>query len=343
MPKSIDSLRPRSEDTQPKNLTTQAPSGDLSSVKPHSYTGDKENNKRADRRSWFKKYQQRILLITIGFLLILVVVGLALWQKQRSDLSKAEQKTEQDAKSGLAGLDVAKKLSNEDKDKLYQQVGPEYTAAQELGIAPDPNNSQDQGMVNFLSNGPEGVETSAKAILAFINNRLATIKKTGYVEGYLYSYWFGSSAVKWPETFNVPGRGSAQVLADDKKYASDKIAADKQRLQKGEVTSDQLVAEILSDSRLRMFEDPNGSSKFTTMAITTAEGDKSKAEVREAIAAMSVAGLSDVKTRNYISVYDTSKTSVEAGYFFIEVRKVMRGETAVKQYEAEVAKAKAAL
>lgn len=340
MSKSIDSLRPRSGGNQPKKTTTPVPSGDLSGAHQHSYTEDKAQHEKADRRSWLKKHQTRILVIGVSLLIIIVGSGIFIWQKRQMDLKKGSEKTKEDAKTGLAGLDVAKSLSDADKEKLYAQVGPEYTAGQALGIAPDPASKQDQSTLTFLSNGPAGVETSAKAVLAFINSKLAAIKKNGYVEGYVYNYWYASSAVKWPESYNVPGRGSAQVLADDKKYAFDKITSDRQRLQRGEISSDQLVADIVADNRLRMFEDPNGSSKFTTVALSTNSTDKTNVAVSQAVAALTEAGIGEIKTRTYVSVYDQAKTPVEAGYFFIEARKVLKGDDAVKQYQDAVNKAR---
>ena len=117
MPKSIDSLRPR-EGTQPKKPTTPVPGGSLASAHPHSYTEDKENNRKADRRSWLKKHQSRIVITGVAIMLVVAASGLYIWQKRQSDARKADQKAQEDAKTGLAGLDVAKKLSDEDRDYI---------------------------------------------------------------------------------------------------------------------------------------------------------------------------------------------------------------------------------
>lgn len=340
MPRTIDSLSPKQEDSQP----TRKNGLDASSAK--SVEDLRGTTLREDKAAHFKRKKvsrrpspQRLVVIALLVVAVLSVAAVIwYWPGLNGGSGTAAVK---DTKQNLGKLDVVKDLSDADKDSLYEKVGPEYYAAQQAGFAPDFANSDDQEMIKYLALGKKDSASVSTAIEGFIAKRLEQVEQDGYKEGYLYSFWFGNTAIQLPANFDVPGRGDAQALASDKAYAADKAAQAKQRLQAGSIAPDQLIKEISNDPKLRMYEDPNGSTRLSPPLNSTAASTGTYKVVADTLASMQSAGFSELKTRNYVSVYDASRTPVEAGYFFIQLTKVVKGDAAVAAYQDNLKKMEA--
>lgn len=336
-PKSLDPLSQRKNDSAAAESTPVVPRGVDASKVLEKAQATVEARKEAQAKS-----KRRIISGGLMLGLVVFVVGalvLAGQQYQKDLQVKQAEETLNDARENLAQLEIVKKLDDGQKEEFYKKAGAQYLAAQEIGIIS--GSEQDQQLLNFLVSASPGADGTAEAINRLIEARLAVVKTTGYYEGYLFNYWYGNTAVDWPANYNVPRQGNAQALEEDKQYAIAQAKEDMNRLKTGKATPDVIIAEINSDFRLWMREDPNGSSKIASSVVAANMPRQASVNtsdiVSETINSMNEVGYSDIAIRKYVSVYDKNKTPFEAGYFFIKLDKLVRGEAALEKYQAELA------
>lgn len=298
---------------------------------------EKKNKKAASRR---KKIIAGVLILFIVFIAGASLIGLNRYRQDQQVRQSNEKKKE--ILDKLAKFDVVKNLTNDQKDELYRKVGAKYLAAEKIGIQPSPDSTNDQGTISFL-NGLNGNNADAvsKAFDTMISQKLELVKTTGYYEGYQYKYWYANTALVWPSTFPIPNKGDAAALEADKKYALDTATADKKRLEASSVKPQDLLKELSANRRLSIWEDPNGSGPIssvkTVAAVSPINTYPGASAVPDAIKAMTSVGYSDIGKLTYVSVYDPKKTPVEAGYFFIQMTKYVKGQAAVDMYNQALA------
>lgn len=288
--------------------------------------------------------QRKLIFAAVVLVLVVFVAGalvLAVQQYQKDQQVKQAEETLQSAREKLAQLEIVKKLDDGQKEDFYKKAGAQYLAAEEVGIIS--NSEQDQKLLGFLLSSTPSADAAAEAVKRIIEARLAVVKTTGYYEGYIFNYWYGNTAVDWPAAYNVPRQGDPQALEEDKQYAMSQAKEDMDRLKTNKATPDAIIAEINSDFRLWMREDPNGSAQIASSISTPGNvGQSGKSAeinsiVSETIAKMSGPGYSDITTRKYISVYDVAQTPFDAGYFFVKLDKLVRGDAVVREYEQALA------
>lgn len=336
MPRTIDSLSPKQEDSQPTLERGSATNVAKTVDELQGTTLREDKAARLKRKKVPRKRNPQKLVV--GGLLVLAVLSIAavIWYWPTLNGGKIGDNGLQDTKESLSQLGIVKGLNDQDKDSFYKQTGAEYAAAKKIGIEPDPSFAGDEQTLSILAGGNPTAEKSAQALKQLIQNRLDAVKQNGFIEGYVYNFWFGDTAIKWPSTSKVANAGSPQALADDKRYASEKAESARQRLQNGSITPDQLLDEIKKDRRLRLIDDPNGSARFALARPkqTTLENDTSGSQqYLDTLASMQSVGLSPLMTRSYVSAYDKNKTPIEAGYQFVQMTKVVVGDAAVRAYE----------
>ena len=344
MPRTIDSLSPNQNGSKsggpsagdvyrPKDSGPAAGSV----VKPEGYQEHHDKPLKSNSGKLRpKKDPRRLILFSLVLAVVAVVAGGVWWYSSLARQKQESEKARAGTRETLSQLDVVKNMSDQDKESFYKQVGPEYAAAKKIGIELDPNSMNDVQALSIATGGSPSGESTAKAFKQLIESRLEIVKKDGYIEGYVYNFWFGNTAIKWPYTSQVPNAGSAQALADDKAYALEKADSARRRLQDGAITSDQLLDELNNDRRLRLVDDPNGSARFAMARPKQAKIENDTAgnqQYFDTLATMQDTGLSQLLTRKYISVYDTTKTPVEAAYQFVQLTKIVSGEQAVRTYE----------
>lgn len=333
MPRTIDSLSPKQEDSQPtpeRGSATNVPKT-VDELRGTTLREDKAahlKRKKVPR----KRSPQKVV---VGGLLVLAVLSVAavIWYWPTLNGGKVGDTGTKSTKDALSQLEFVKNLNDQDKDAFYKEAGAEYAAAKKIGIEPDPSYANDAQTLAMIAGSNPSAQKSADAVKQFIQNRLEIVKKDGFVAGYTYNFWFGDKAIKHSSAGEV---GSAQSIADDKRYASEKAESARQRLQNGSVSSDQLVDELKRDSRLRLSDGQNGSGRFATARPKQAsiENDVSGNQpFFDTLATMQSPGLSSLLTRFYISGFDETKTPIEAAYQFVQLTKVVSGETAAREYE----------
>ncbi len=292
-------------------------------------------------KAFLKSSKGRGKWLVIITLVTLVLGAGAYWYWRRVQTQKKAHQAQEQTRNQLAQLDVAKSLSDEEKKALYDKAGAEYAAATAVGIAPDLNSVNDQNQVTYLTKlsqgGSDGV---GKALKTIIDQRLQQVQGDGYYEGYVYKYWYGNTAVVWPANYQVSNRGDAAALAADKKYALDTLNADKQRLERQQVSPTALVTEVSKNERLHMYEDPNGSYAFVSQDSSYKPGIPASAQsqgnknIQATISNMKRAGMSDPGTLTYTSIYDPAHSEIETGYYFVSITKYLQGQAIVDQYNA---------
>lgn len=359
-PRSLDpiSRRPEKPADKPAGSQPVSQSRKADTTRSIPNTADRDQMlAKAQANLRAKKDKQakgrRKVILSVALIALIAFVGgsivLGLKTSQQKQQAKQEEQQKQEILAKLAKLDIAKNLNDQQKDQLYKKIGAEFAAADSVGVAPT-GTAEDQQYLSYLKNGTSDAgDAAAQAVQALIDARLALVKAQGYYEGYIYYYWYANTAVAWPASYKIANRGNPQTLAEDKKYAFDKANQDIARLKNGEITPEQLVDEVANNQRLRMLEDPNGSAKISSSVFSNGSTLKSASPsiasasvntpVADQIAKMAGPGFSDITSRQYISVYDASKTPVDAGYFFIKLDKLVRGDEAVKAYESALARA----
>lgn len=316
----------------PKSMTSQR----ILELTKEKLAADKEQR---------AKQQRKAILAGIVIVLIVFVVGalvLAGQQYQKDQQAKQAEETLQSARDKLAQLELVKKLDDTQKEEFYKKAGAQYLAASDLGIIT--SGEQDQKLLGFIMSSNPTADAAAEAVTRLIDARLTLVKTTGYYEGYLFNYWYGNTAVNWPASYNVPRQGDPQALEEDKQYAMSQAKEDMDRLKTNKATPDAVIAEINSDFRLWMREDPNGSAKISsTVAMTAMPTNQGAAAntnspVTDVITKMTGPGYSEIATRQYVSVYDSTRSAFDAGYFFIKLDTLVRGQEAVQKYEQALTK-----
>jgi hypothetical protein len=271
-----------------------------------------------------------------GLIIFLVGAGVIAYDQYQA---RQKQATIDDARhkinQTLDSLDVVDKLSEDQKKAVLNKVGAKLLAAQTVGIAPNPQVSADKGLLKFITGPNPTAESISRAIEQVINAKLKLIKDKGYYEGYVFYYWYGNPLVVWPSNYDIPGRGSQEAYEVGKKKAFDMANSDRQALQSGQVQPSTVVEKLDQSREFSMYEDPNGSSPITpSLLVPVSGGNNSLMVVQDTIYRLGKVGYSDIKTVNYVSIHDASKTPVEAGYYFVRLDKFLKGDAVINDYES---------
>lgn len=273
-------------------------------------------------------------LMIVAIIVFVATAGYMSWQlAQKNNQQKQQDQAKQSVLETLEKFDPVKDYSDADKGKLYEKVGAEYAAAEAIGIGLDSDNPNDITELNKqlrLNKDPESVANALKAI---IDMRLEQVNKDGYYEGYVFYYCFGNTAIAWSDNSKIPNHGSAEALATDKKYASDRANEDMSGLKGSSLYPDQVLQKIRADERLKLHEDPNGSSYVSSIIVSQSRNSSIYGHVVDVIKEMGKVGYSEIKTSTYVSVYDKSKTPMEACYYFVKLDKYVKGQTAIDEYQ----------
>lgn len=347
-PRSLDpiSRRPDKSGDKPADAksTTKPTKKDAPSI-PHTADRDQmlakaQANLRAKKDQQARGRRKVILaLVIIGTFIFLGGATIIGWNTaKKAEQAKKAQQTKNAVISDLSKFNFVKNLTDDQKSDASKQAGAQYLAAQKIGIAPSSDDKGDQAAMGFMAATHGGGVVGAKyAIDTIINRKLEQITKDGYYEGYVYRYWYANTAIKWPSSFKVENRGSAEALEADRKYAFDTATADIKRLQDKQVTPDELIKSIAADNRLNIIEDPNGSGPFTSLneqwpgvKVT----NRGAIAINNTIRGMKAVGFSEIGKLTYISTYDKSSAEIDAGYFFVQMTKYIRGQAAVDAYSA---------
>ena len=291
-----------------------------------------------------KKPKKGLKLAAIAALILgLVALSLFLLSKTNfgSDIAskiginnKAKEQNEQaKIRKQFDELDIVKALSPQQQNEAYQLVGAQYYAAYRVGIAPLPGSKADQASLNFTntSNAPDSVSNS---IAQFIDSRLELVKTTGFYRGYIFYYWYGNTLANFPDAYDIPGRDSKEAYEADKKSALERATSDRQAIIDGNLSPAALVDELSRGGRWSMAEDPNNSTVFTSMPADMRQGvlTANNKSVLDTIAATSSNGVSDIKSLQYLSIYNPPNSAYDAGYYFVKIDALAKGSPTIQEY-----------
>ena len=182
MPRTIDSLSPKQEDSQPtleRGSATNVPKT-VDELRGTTLPEDKAahlKRKKVPR----KRSPQKVV---VGGLLVLAVLSVAavIWYWPTLNGGKVGDTGTKSTKDALSQLEFVKNLNDQDKDAFYKEAGAEYAAAKKIGIEPDPSYANDTQTLAMIAGSNPSAQKSADAVKQFIQNRLEIVKKTALLQ-----------------------------------------------------------------------------------------------------------------------------------------------------------------
>ena len=366
MPRTIDSLSPKSDGAQskPSSGDTYRPAGSSpvagETVRPSGSESNKpvaakqlrsnsfqvvkkesSQRKREARRPFVKAF----LKIGLPIIIILLVVGGYLVTTRRSITLNGQKKdnltdasTKKKAEEAYNGLPLIGSLNDDDKTALRKELGPNYLAAYVTGVAPS---QADLNRLQLSYGGTATKDQIEKAINGMIDYKLDLVKNDGYYEGFAFYFWYGSSIVnKLPEE-TIAGWGDPSVLATDKAYADSKAKEYREQLSSGKITNQALISALEADNKLQLYDEANGSSSITSTKVdSTSDDDGRSASLLEFLKQQNSLGISQIGTLSADPGYPSSGRKKDVAYVFVNLTKLLRGQAVIDYYNQQLLVAK---
>lgn len=333
-PKSLDPLSQRKNDSAGAESTPPVPRGVNATKVLEKAQATVEARKEAQAKS-----KRRIIFGSLLVGLLLFLIG-AVVLVQKSYFDQAQEKDQQKKSAQEESLETLKSwrsykaLSDSDETAFLKEVGPSYIAADLSGFGL--SESERDEVSKYL--GPSANKTQlASAVTSRINKKLELAKTTGYFEGYLFYFWFGSSIVNKLPQEQIPGWNDSAVLQSDKEYAAAKANEYRSQIKDGSLPAKDLLVMLQSDKRLKLYDEANGSTYFSTALLRPSLEDDGRYEsVSNALNQQFAVGVTEVGTIVADPGLPVSGKKREVGYFFLKLEKVLRGQEAINKYQDQL-------
>ncbi len=338
-PKSLDPLSQRKNDSAAAESTSPVPRG----VDATRVLEKAQATVEARKEAQAKQKRRAIFWVLVVSLVVFIFGATFIGYRQFVATERDQYRNDQQKQiiEKLDALSLTKDMNDEQKRDLASRVGAKYLAAQAVGVAPSVDVLADKNTLNFVAGANATPEKAEKAISQLIDGKLKLVQENGYFEAYVFYYWYGNSLIAWPSSYVIPNRGNRQAYEADRTKALEQAQKDMADLKAHAVQPAQVVARLQSDRMLSPYEDPNGSSLITPSLAASVILDDTTSTILKVIYDFGKVGYSEIKTRNYISVHDSSKTPVEAAHYFVLVDKFIKGEAVLREYEKKYAEYKA--
>jgi hypothetical protein len=247
------------------------------------------------------------------------------------------------------------KLSEADRAELKKTLEPQYLAGYVTGYGP--NDAETKGAIYTI-----GDSAAASTIKSYIENIISgktqLAKTTGYYEGYLLYFWFGNTVVNKYPAEEIKDWGNPEVLAADRQYADTKAKDYHKRLLAGTIKPQQVADELMSDPRLKLNDQTNGSGYFTTqlplgsgnanssdfakeLAKLIKPNDTGRADsINRLLESMSEPGVSEIGLITSDEGQPSSGVKKDVGFVVAVIDVVLKGQKSIDNYLAQLEIAK---